>query len=263
MKVYWRRACDPVAATSSTKSVLVLKKDVAVDVRSLQKGIFSADSELESRLKQLQKTMEKCNGGGGVGVGVMVGQKRTLDASNNGSADGGGNNSNNKRAALALKARLKVSQSGESTNNNKNNTNHIQQQEEPPHQTIAQPPPPPPRGPPPATTLPFSNLPPPPRGPPPATTLPFSNLFTSENEPELIFLGTGSAEPSQHRGASAIYLGPAGRKQPGFLLDCGEGCCGQLVRVFGQSGAAAVIRNLAGVWVSHRHADHMSGVLQL
>jgi ribonuclease Z len=91
--------------------------------------------------------------------------------------------------------------------------------------------------------------------PPPISAFP-------SQEPEVVFLGTGSAEPSQHRGASAIYLNP-GNGYAGFLLDCGEGCYGQLVRFHGPQAASALISNLSGIWISHRHADHMAGILQI
>lgn len=94
--------------------------------------------------------------------------------------------------------------------------------------------------------------------PPPPSPI---SAFPSQ-EPEVVFLGTGSAEPSQHRGASAIYLNP-GNGYAGFLLDCGEGCYGQLVRFHGPQAAGALISNLTGIWISHRHADHMAGILQI
>ncbi len=82
--------------------------------------------------------------------------------------------------------------------------------------------------------------------------------------PEVLFLGTGCAEPSKHRGASAIWLaGGAGAAGRALLLDCGEGALGALRRGAGAAGAAAALRSLAAVWVSHRHADHMAGVIPL
>lgn len=92
-----------------------------------------------------------------------------------------------------------------------------------------------------------------------------------EFEPEIIFLGTGSAEPSKYRGASAIYVcvdrydcirGEV-RWGKGFLLDCGEGTWGHLVRHFGPTLALKMVRSLEFIWISHRHADHMSGILRI
>jgi hypothetical protein len=125
----------------------------------------------------------------------------------------------------------------------------------------------------------------------------------------LLFLGTGSAEPSKYRGPSGVLLlvdtragaaaghdtsglfgapggpasacpsawpgGGAGSSSSGggraaaweaarglqaLLIDCGEGTAGQLVRLLGPAGAAAVLRRLRCVWVSHKHADHMLGL---
>jgi ribonuclease Z len=96
-----------------------------------------------------------------------------------------------------------------------------------------------------------------------------------EFEPEIVFLGTGSAEPSKYRGASAVYVcldgyecvrGEIRWRQdhvPGFLLDCGEGTWGQLVRHLGPTQALKVVLSLGFIWISHRHADHMSGILRI
>ncbi|KDD74941.1 hypothetical protein H632_c974p0, partial [Helicosporidium sp. ATCC 50920] len=75
----------------------------------------------------------------------------------------------------------------------------------------------------------------------------------------LLFLGTGSAEPSSHRGPSAILV-QTSDPRASFLLDCGEGTAGALVRWLGPSGARAAALALSLVWISHRHADHMSGL---
>ena len=86
-------------------------------------------------------------------------------------------------------------------------------------------------------------------------------------DPRIIFFGTGSAEPSKYRGPSAILLelgdqDDAGR-DGGILLDCGEGTFGQLVRYFGYNGAIKRISSLKLIWISHRHADHIAGVLEI
>ena len=53
--------------------------------------------------------------------------------------------------------------------------------------------------------------------------------------PHLVFLGTGCAEPSKYRGASALHLRAA--PGAGLLLDAGEGAWGQLVRFYGRRRA--------------------------
>lgn len=77
----------------------------------------------------------------------------------------------------------------------------------------------------------------------------------------VLFLGTGSAEPSKHRNASAIHF--TTRTSKGMLLDCGEGTMCQLIRLYGRKKALECIGNLGCIWVSHRHADHMAGVLHV
>lgn len=60
--------------------------------------------------------------------------------------------------------------------------------------------------------------------------------------PRLVFLGTGCAEPSKYRGASALHLRPA--PGAGLLLDAGEGAWGQLVRFYGRRGAQQQVGRL-------------------
>jgi ribonuclease Z len=95
---------------------------------------------------------------------------------------------------------------------------------------------------------------------PPPPSQPPSSLFatTLRHKPvDVTFLGTGSAEPSKYRGPSSILLRWMGQCA---LLDCGEGTMGALIRMFGPKKAKETALSLAFIWVSHRHADHMSGV---
>lgn len=48
-----------------------------------------------------------------------------------------------------------------------------------------------------------------------------------------------------------------------LLLDCGEGTYGQLVRLLGLNEADKALRNLAAVYVSHLHADHHIGFINI
>eukprot|EP00850_Spirogloea_muscicola_P018151 SM000163S02319 [mRNA] locus=s163:142573:147370:- [translate_table: standard] len=79
---------------------------------------------------------------------------------------------------------------------------------------------------------------------------------------EVTFLGTGCAEPSKYRGSSSIscQLHTPGL---GILLDAGEGAWGQLVRKLGPDAALAFSNALPAVWLSHKHADHCLGLLQI
>lgn len=48
-----------------------------------------------------------------------------------------------------------------------------------------------------------------------------------------------------------------------LLMDCGEGTYGQLVRLLGLDEADQALRNLAAVYVSHLHADHHIGFINI
>lgn len=82
--------------------------------------------------------------------------------------------------------------------------------------------------------------------------------------PEVIFLGTGSAEPSKYRGSSGILVrlpfSDSGVDGGWMLLDAGEGVLGTMTRYLGPAAAAAAVAGLRAVWISHHHPDHMLGV---
>lgn len=48
-----------------------------------------------------------------------------------------------------------------------------------------------------------------------------------------------------------------------ILLDCGEGTTFQLVRLVGPAQASTIIAALDFVWLSHAHADHHLGLLDV
>ncbi len=84
-------------------------------------------------------------------------------------------------------------------------------------------------------------------------------------DPEIIFLGTGSAEPNKYRGSSGILVElphsvSEDVQKSWILLDCGEGTLGSMHRIFGESATKEIVNNLKMVWISHHHADHMLGV---
>jgi len=87
-----------------------------------------------------------------------------------------------------------------------------------------------------------------------------------EPDTEAIFLGTGCAEPSKYRSGSGIlFRCGSNSTAPGayafhILVEAGEGVYGQMVRQFGEAGALQEVGALACVWVSHRHADHCTGL---
>lgn len=74
---------------------------------------------------------------------------------------------------------------------------------------------------------------------------------------EIICLGTGSAQPSNHRNVSSTLLRVPGSGS--YLFDCGENTLGQLKRIYSPSELAAVLQDLKLIWISHLHADHHLG----
>ncbi|KAF9607085.1 hypothetical protein IFM89_032201 [Coptis chinensis] len=71
--------------------------------------------------------------------------------------------------------------------------------------------------------------------------LPSSLENISREDMEIVFLGTGSSQPSQYRNVSSILVNLFSKG--GLLLDCGEGTLGQLKRRYGAS-ADDVVRSL-------------------
>ena len=85
--------------------------------------------------------------------------------------------------------------------------------------------------------------------------------------PSLLFLGTGSAEPSASRGSSGVLVKlPPPERGGGALgayamLDCGEGAAGATRRFLGEDEGGRVLDELRFVFVTHHHPDHMAGLL--
>ena len=92
---------------------------------------------------------------------------------------------------------------------------------------------------------------------------------------EVAFLGTGAASPFKYRTVSAIYLrlsdfapkehdaGAAVLPPPGMLLDAGDGTYGTLVRKMGVARADDAVLGLKMMFISHKHADHISGAANI
>ncbi len=83
----------------------------------------------------------------------------------------------------------------------------------------------------------------------------------SDQELEVVFLGTGAAMPSKYRSVSGIFVNLF--QKGGILMDCGEGTLGQLYRVYGKSETENILKNLRIIWISHLHADHHLGMAKL
>lgn len=93
-----------------------------------------------------------------------------------------------------------------------------------------------------------------------------AKLLAGEPGAEIVFLGTGSAQPSTYRNVSGIYfkLGDGSKgTDAGMIMDAGEGTWGQIWRTFGCERAYSILRGLRAIWISHPHADHHLGLLRL
>lgn len=83
-----------------------------------------------------------------------------------------------------------------------------------------------------------------------------------EHEPEVVFLGTGSALPAKLRNTSCILVN-FHHKNFSAILDCGEDSYGQLYRHYGPEKIIQFFRQLKLIYISHHHADHHIGLISL
>lgn len=90
---------------------------------------------------------------------------------------------------------------------------------------------------------------------------PASVAAMTPNAAAVRFLGTGAAIPGKHRNVSATMVDLFVRGS--VLLDCGEGTWGQMVRMFGKEGAQRAVASLRIVFISHMHADHHLGLMNV
>lgn len=82
-------------------------------------------------------------------------------------------------------------------------------------------------------------------------------------EPEVVFLGTGSAVPSKYRNTTGILINFTEPKTYSVMLDCGEDTYGQLYRHFGSERTPEILSQLKMIYISHHHADHHIGMIRL
>ncbi|XP_062087542.1 tRNAse Z TRZ4, mitochondrial-like [Humulus lupulus] len=92
-------------------------------------------------------------------------------------------------------------------------------------------------------------------------TLPSCLENIGREDLEVVFLGTGSSQPSKYRNVSSIHINLFSKG--GLLLDCGEGTLGQLKRRYGAYDADDAVRGLRCIWISHIHADHHAGLARI
>jgi len=93
------------------------------------------------------------------------------------------------------------------------------------------------------------------------TTTTTTNTTTTTSNEEILFLGTGSSIPCIHRNVSGIYI--TMRNNNSLFLDCGEGSLGQLARATDNNAIDDRILSLSMIYISHPHADHHLGLLQV
>ncbi|CAA3018626.1 zinc phosphodiesterase ELAC 2 [Olea europaea subsp. europaea] len=95
----------------------------------------------------------------------------------------------------------------------------------------------------------------------PDSALPNCLEDVTRDDMEIVFLGTGSSQPSKYRNVSSIFINLFSKGS--LLLDCGEGTLGQLKRRFGVEGADEAVGSLRCIWISHIHADHHTGLARI
>lgn len=83
----------------------------------------------------------------------------------------------------------------------------------------------------------------------------------AQEYPKVILFGTGSCIPNKTRNVSANLVHIS--EDNCALLDCGEGTLGQLIRFYGRDGADEVLKKLRLIYISHLHADHHLGLINI
>lgn len=81
-------------------------------------------------------------------------------------------------------------------------------------------------------------------------------------EPEVVFLGTGSAVPSKVRNTSCILIN-FHHSEASVILDCGEDSYGQMFRLYGPDKIGEILKKLKMIYISHHHTDHHIGLIEL
>ncbi|ELR21007.1 metallobeta-lactamase domain containing protein [Acanthamoeba castellanii str. Neff] len=83
----------------------------------------------------------------------------------------------------------------------------------------------------------------------------------ADGEARVVFLGTVASASNPVRSESCIYVDVP--NYGGILLDAGGGAYQQMVRYYGHAGASERLAKLRCIWVTHKHADHCAGVVNL
>ena len=83
-----------------------------------------------------------------------------------------------------------------------------------------------------------------------------------EEDVKIVFLGTASACPTKFRNISSILL-KFPHQGGAVLWDCAESTRGQLFRSLGGEEALRLIAGLTAVCITHMHADHHLGLVEI
>eukprot|EP00501_MAST-03F_sp_TOSAG23-6_P000755 GSMAST32.ASY1.ANO1.783.1 assembled CDS len=84
--------------------------------------------------------------------------------------------------------------------------------------------------------------------------------LNNEIHVSISFLGTGSAIPTKLRN---VTTGAVPASSSGFLMDCGEGTYGQLLRLVGPTKIEKTLAEIQCIYISHMHADHNLGIVRI
>ena len=89
-----------------------------------------------------------------------------------------------------------------------------------------------------------------------------NNENISKVQPKITFLGTTSMKPCKYRNVTSILIHiPSTSKY--VMFDCGEGTYQQILEHYGIKETQNILQNLSLISVSHKHGDHMLGLIKI
>ena len=92
----------------------------------------------------------------------------------------------------------------------------------------------------------------------------FNQERNENNMPRVTFLGTTSMKPGKFRNVSSILIeNKINNSKKYILFDCGEGTYQQIFEKYGFSVTKNILMNLKLIAISHKHGDHMLGLIKI
>ena len=92
----------------------------------------------------------------------------------------------------------------------------------------------------------------------------YNQNINYNNFPRVTFLGTSSMKPGKFRNVSSILIENKIKNEKKYILfDCGEGTYQQIIEKFGFQFAENILLNIRLIAISHKHGDHMLGLLKI